>query len=251
MLTRTKCQNEATQDDKKASPVTGDNQIPDYLIRTYGWAYVNPRSVHLLDRDLVVSAILFFNARRLMKMAVDEFTPGQHVMQSACVYGDFTQRLLNRLGDDGKLDIVDAAPIQISNLKRKMPDAPNLHTHLGNVARTETFAALKTPFDAVCCFFLLHEVPAEERVKIVHNLLKAVKPGGKIVFTDYHQYAPWHPLRPVMAFVFRYLEPYAPSLCASDITAISPLGKNFSWRKKTIFGGLYQIVVGQHNGSTD
>ncbi len=247
MLTRTNYENAAVQNETSPTPAT-ENPLPSYLTQTYGWAYVNPRNVRLLDRDIVVSTILFFNARRLMKMAVDEFSPGQHVLQSACVYGDFTRRLLTRLGDKGTLDVIDVAPVQIANLKRKMPGSPNLHTHLGNAAQPETYAVLNSPFDAVCCFFLLHEIPADERVKIVHNLLGQVKPGGKIVFADYHQYAPWHPLRPIMAFVFRYLEPYAPSLCASDITALSPLGKNFTWSRRTIFGGLYQVVVGQHNG---
>jgi len=247
MLTRTNCQTEEVELPCGETP-SSECKIPDYLAKTYGWAYLSPRTMPWLDRNIVVSVILFFNARRLMRMAVEEFSPGQRVLQSACVYGDFSQQLLEKLGPEGRLDVVDVAPIQIENLRRKLPNVKNLHMHRGDASLPETYTMLKLPFDAVCCFFLLHEVPAKERASVVHNLLAAVKPGGKIVFADYHQYAPWHPLRPLMAFVFRYLEPYAGSLCASDISALSPLGNNFTWHKRTLFGGQYQVLVGQHQG---
>jgi SAM-dependent methyltransferase len=103
---------------------------------------------------------------------------------------------------------------------------------------------LKETFDAVCCFFLLHEVPSETRKRIVSNLLNSVPVGGKVVFVDYHQPKMWHPMGPVMALVFHYLEPYAFSLLNEDIATLVPECERFSWSpKQTMFGSLYQKLV--------
>lgn len=168
-----------------------------------------------------------------------EFSPGQRVLQAAAVYGDFSVRMARRLGRDGQLNVVDVAPIQVANTRRKLGGWPNARAQVADLTEP-----LGVGFDAVCCFFLLHEVPAPVRRAIVSNLLEAVEPGGKIVFVDYHQPRWWHPLRPVMAMVFRYLEPFANSLLAESIETLVPETAEFEWRKETFFGGLYQKVVG-------
>ncbi|WP_374262353.1 rhodoquinone biosynthesis methyltransferase RquA [Zoogloea sp.] len=213
--------------------------VPDYLRDTYTWAYLDHRTVPWLDRPVVVSAILWGNADRLMSAAVAEFEPGQRVLQAAAVYGDFSPRLARRLGDAGQLTVLDVAPIQIANTRRKLAPWPHAHAQVADLTQP-----VGTRFDAVCCFFLLHEVPAPARRRIVANLLDAVGPGGKIVFVDYHQPRWWHPMGPAMAFVFRYLEPFANSLLAESIETLVPETADFEWRKETLFGGLYQKVVG-------
>ena len=39
--------------------------IPRYLSDTYTWAYLNPRNVKLLDREVVVQTILWWQHRKL------------------------------------------------------------------------------------------------------------------------------------------------------------------------------------------
>ena len=214
-------------------------ELPDYLRDTYTWAYLDHRTLPWLDRPVVVSAILWGNASRLMDGAVREFNPGQRVLQAAAVYGDFSPRLARRLGDAGQLTVLDVAPIQIANTRRKLAPWPHMHAQVADL--TEPVGAT---FDAVCCFFLLHEVPPHARQHIVANLLKAVEPGGKIVFVDYHRPRWWHPMGPIMALVFRYLEPFANSLLAESIETLVPETADFDWKKETFFGGLYQRVVG-------
>jgi hypothetical protein len=46
-----------------------------------------------------------------------------------------------------------------------------------------------------------------------------------------------------MAQVFRWLEPYAPSLLEVAIESLTPRAAAFEWQKTTVFGGLYQQVV--------
>ncbi|MGB5132287.1 MAG: hypothetical protein WBO00_06705, partial [Steroidobacteraceae bacterium] len=100
-------------------------------------------------------------------------------------------------------------------------------------------------YDGACCFFLLHEVPDQQKRQIINALLAAVRPGGKILFVDYHQPVRWHPLRPVMAAIFRWLEPYAMGLVSRSIEEFAERRQDFRWRKQTRFGGLYQLVVAE------
>jgi SAM-dependent methyltransferase len=223
-------------------PAPCASAVPGYLSRTYHWAYLNRHTLPWLDRSLVVSAILWGNAGRLMRAAVGEFSPGQRLLQAACVYGPFSRMLADRVGDHGRLEVVDVAPIQVANARRKLAGSTQALVRQGDLAAPACVEA--EAYDAVCCFFLLHEVPPVERACIVDNLLAAVQPGGKIVFVDYHRTRPWHPLRPVMAQVFRWLEPYASSLVATDIVSLSPRADGFAWKKTTCFGGLYQQLVG-------
>lgn len=212
--------------------------IPQYLKNTYNWAYLRPGSVRLLDREWIVSAILWGNARRLMRGAVAEFSPGRSVLQAAAVYGPFSALLAEQITSRGHLDVVDVAPVQLRNTERKTHHLSHVTTHRADLA-----LPLAKTYDDVCAFFLLHEVPQEERTQIVDNLLAAVRPGGKAVFVDYHRPHAWHPLRPVMRAVFHLLEPFAPSLLDQSIETLSPRGKEFAWSKRTLFGGLYQHVV--------
>lgn len=213
--------------------------LPEYLRQTYSWAYLNHRTLPWLDRSLVVSAILWGNAARLMRAAVAEFSPGSSVLQAACVYGVFSPMLAEQVGAKGTLDVVDVAPIQISNVRKKLAAYPQAVARLADLSEPLG----ECTYDGVCCFFLLHEVPENQRRQIVDNLLAAVEPGGKAVFVDYHRCARWNPLAPVMNLVFHTLEPYAPSLLDTPIESMSARATAFDWTHRTLFGGLYQHVV--------
>lgn len=212
--------------------------IPEYLRSTYHWAYLSELGQVLLDRPVVVSTILWGNARRLMAAAAAEFTPGQKILQSACVYGDFSPILARRVGPKGRLTVVDVAPIQISNCQRKLVPYPQATARVADAA-----APLADEVDGVCCFFLIHEVPEDYKVRIVDNLLGMVKPGDKVVFVDYHRPHSFHPLKGVMALVFQWLEPFARILWDREIKSYASRAEDFDWTKRTYFGGLYQKVV--------
>jgi len=214
--------------------------LPAYLVDTYSWAYLRPRSVHLLDRHLVVNGILWGNYHALVRSACREFVSGSSVLQAASVYGNLSSRLAARIGPEGFLDIIDVAPVQVAHCRRKLAGHANVRVRVADAAIPG-----KSGYDAACCFFLLHEVPDLQKRQIVNALLDAVRPGGKVVFVDYHRPVGWHPLRPVMAAVFRWLEPYASGLVARSISEFADRAQDFDWRKETRFGGLYQVVVAQ------
>ena len=220
---------------------TGLPPIPDYLQKVYYWAYLNPRNVRLLDRRVVVWAILWGNDHRLQRAAFEELEPGIRVLQPASVYGDFAPNLAKHLGPDGKLDVVDVAPVQVESCRRKLTGFPHASVRVADAVNPGG-----GPYDAVCCFFLLHEVPSEYRRKIVDSLLGCIEPGGKVVFIDYHKAFWWHPLKGFMGVINRMLEPFVQSLIDNEIKDFASNPEQFTWTKKTYFGGLYQKTVAQH-----
>jgi SAM-dependent methyltransferase len=212
--------------------------LPDYLVDTYSWAYLHPRSLRLLDRHLVVNGILWGNYHGLVRAACSEFARGDHVLQAASVYGNLSSRLADRVGDEGFLDVIDVAPLQVAHCRRKLAGRDNVRVRVANAANPG-----RDGYDGACCFFLLHEIPDQQKRQVVNALLEAIRPDGKVVFVDYHQPVRWHPLRPVMAAVFRWLEPYAEGLVSRSIMEFAAYPQDYLWRKETRFGGLYQKVV--------
>ena len=211
---------------------------PAYLRETYYWAYLNPRNVRLLDRELVVSIILWGNHRRLRQAAFAELRPGQWVLQPACVYGDFSPALARHLGPRGRLDVIDVAPIQVTRCRRKLREFPQAQVRHADAARPGGEL-----YDAVCCYFLLHELPDDYKRAVVGALLKSVVPGGKVVFLDYHRPHGAHFLKPVTSLVFDLLEPFAKGLWNHEIASYASAGRGFSWSKQTYFGDLYQKTI--------
>lgn len=216
----------------------GRLQIPEYLIKTYSWAYLRPVSLLLFDNPVVLSIILWGNLPRLVETTCQEFAPGQRVLQAANAYGPLSQELARVVGPGGALEVIDIAPLQVEHCARKLAEFPHAQARQADAA-----APGGGVYDGVCCFFLLHEVPDDYKRAVVDALLAAVPKGGKVVFVDYHRSIDWHPLRGIMHLVFRWLEPFAFGLLDREIEAFASDAAAFSWSKETYFGGLYQKVV--------
>jgi ubiquinone/menaquinone biosynthesis C-methylase UbiE len=211
-------------------------ELPWYLRDVYTWAYITPRMVRLLDRNWVVQTILWGNAQKLIDAALAHVLPGERVMQPAAVYGDFSRQVASIAGH---LTLRDVAPVQLSNAERKLAGRPNVR-----LERHDATMPADERFDSVTCFFLLHEVPDAEKHSVVQMMLRQVEPGGRAIFVDYHKAHRLHPLGPLMWLVYRTLEPFAFGMWRYEIEEMAgELGANFRWSKRTLFGGLYQVVV--------
>jgi ubiquinone/menaquinone biosynthesis C-methylase UbiE len=216
--------------------------LPDYLERIYWWAYLRPTSIRIFDHRAMVSAILWGQYRRLADKALAGIAPGDRVLQLACVYGDLSMRLAAQVGPAGALDIVDVAPIQIANARRKLAGMDWVRTDVADAA-----TAREDRFDCVLSFFLLHELPDPLKRRVVDAALAVVAPGGRAVFVDYARPARWHPMRPIMAAVFALLEPYAKAMWRVPVAAMASRPDEFSWSSEARFAGLYQVVVARRS----
>ena len=228
----------AALDARRSSQRREATAIPAYLREVYGWAYLNRTNAYLLDRDAVVSAILLGNNRRLRRALLCEIDPGQRVLHVAHVYGRLIPELAGRVGRSGRLDVIDLVPLQAALCRRKLRGLPQAHVRVADAARPGDGM-----YDAVTCFFLLHEIPDERKHAVVDALLARVVPDGRVVFVDYHRPARWHPLRGVMRGLMNWLEPFAESLWRHEIAEFASASGAYRWEKQTLFGGLYQKTI--------
>jgi len=217
--------------------------IPAYLETTYWWAYLHPNAVRLFERQWLVNLILWGNFAKLRDAALQEMGAviEGDVLQVACVYGNFTEHVVRRLSPSAHLDVIDVAPIQIQNLQTKLKHKRQVAVMQQDSTALQFSDGSK---DAVVVFFLLHEQPAEVRRKTISEALRVTRPGGKLIFVDYHRPVARNPFRYLMVPILRTLEPYAMDLWRDDIANWLPAGASpAQFDKQTYFGGLYQKVV--------
>ena len=217
--------------------------VPDYLSAHYWWAYMHPKAVKLFERQWLINLILWGNYKRLRDAALAELGESLSgtTLQVACVYGDLTNCLSRRaMTGGGLIDIVDVLPIQLENLRGKLP--------VGAPARLLAMDSmdLKLPdasYDRALVFFLLHEQPRQWRERTLSEVLRVVKPGGKVIIVDYARPHWWHPLRYLFPILLANLEPFALDLWREEITSWLPGSFEATAHKHLFFGGLYQLVV--------
>ncbi|OGA02013.1 MAG: methyltransferase [Betaproteobacteria bacterium RIFCSPLOWO2_02_FULL_64_12] len=217
--------------------------VPGYLQQTYWWAYIHPRAVRFFERQWLVNVILWGNFNRLRNAALDAL--GKQIsgrtLQVACVYGNFTATLAGRIAPGASLDVVDVLPIQLQNLRRKIPASAPVTLHLND---STALGFPDATVDQAVLFFLLHEQPADTRTRTLREALRVVKPGGKLVVVDYHRPGWWHPLRYLFEPVLRLLEPYAIDLWNHELTEWLPAGFPADhMQKQNFYGGLYQRLI--------
>jgi ubiquinone/menaquinone biosynthesis C-methylase UbiE len=217
--------------------------VPEYLQRNYWWAYVHPNAVRIFERQWLVNTILCGNFARLRDAALDEL--GKPIcgrtLQIACVYGDFTVRLAERIGRGGSLDVVDVLPVQLQNLRRKLPASAPVTLYQRD---STALGFADASYDQAIIFFLLHEQPAPVRKQTIAEALRVVKPGGNLVIVDYHRPSYLHPLRYLLWPVLRALEPYALDLWAHDIGEWLPgMALVSEIKQQTFYRGLYQKLM--------
>jgi ubiquinone/menaquinone biosynthesis C-methylase UbiE len=218
--------------------------VPKYMVDVYDWAYVDPNWVRVLDRNLVVRILLFLNDQRLMRAYLNEITEGMRVWQVAHVYGDLVTRAAQKVGPKGAFHLTDVTPVQVEHATRTLAGM-----NWAKVIRSDAASFVvddQNPYDLICSFFLLHEVPEEKKYEIVNHMLAKLPKGSKAVFVDYHNPAWWQPIRYILMVVNHLLEPFAKTMWKNEIQHYAHQADQFTWRKRTIFGGVYQCVVVEH-----
>jgi len=218
--------------------------IPDYLQDTYWWAYLHPKSFWFFEREWVVNLILWGNMKKLTNAVLDEMQlqPHSSVLQVACVYGDFSNRLASHLSrTKSRLSVVDVAPIQLRNVEKKLDGQDNVSVHHQD---STCMSFPDDSFEETVVFFLLHEQPEHARRKTVAEAIRVTRPGGRVIFVDYHGPKSSNPMRFVMKPILTMLEPYAMDLWHDELPAFMPTEiKAEQISSDFYFGGLYQKVV--------
>jgi len=230
--------------DRPLSSVKTSPPIPEYLQDTYWWAYLHPMSFYFFEREWVVNLILWGNMKKLTNAVLQDLDPrpDSRVLQVACVYGDFSNRLAGHLKQNQcTLDLVDVAPIQLKNAREKLSGQNDVSFHHLD---SSCLSFPNASYDETVVFFLLHEQPKDVRRKTIEEAIRVTRPGGKIIFVDYHGPKRSNPMRYVMKPILSWLEPFAMDLWREELPAFMPESiKPEQLSSEFYFGDLYQKIV--------
>lgn len=166
---------------------TAKNILPAYLTDIYGWLYLNPKLYNLLDNAFLLNFLTLGYHSLLTEEVKKEISPHSHILQIGATLGGQIEKAYSGLGMLGSYTIVDILPDILENCREK-----HLEQKIGFV-HADAAKTVKGNYDIIISYMLLHELPPLTRTRVIDNILKALKPGGKAVFIDYHQPSSYHP----------------------------------------------------------
>lgn len=224
------------------SKVSATSKLPKYWKRFYGWIYGDKFWSKVLSNKSIWNILTLGNSHRLSQSTLKEIKKNDKVLQLGITFGELIPDIANKVGQYGNYDVLDVSSTQINLLKKQYK---HLYPWLNFMCKDASGNLKKSGFgyDVVVCYMLLHEVPPQTKAKIIENAIKLIKENGKVVFVDYHNPTPLHPLRYVVRMFNRLFQPFAEKLWDLDISHYCKNPAKYKWKKTLFFGKMYQKVV--------
>ena len=146
------------------------------------------------------------------------------------------------LSDRGRIVGLDIGEEMLEQAERKCRHLPNVTFER---RRIEEPLPYREEFDKVFISFVLHGFVQEDRLRILANVHKALRPGGEFLILDYNEFepeeAPW-PIR----FAFRYAEcPLATDFVRRDWRAILAEQGFGDFREHRYYFGYVRLLRAQ------
>jgi len=175
------------------------------------WIYKSPFFIRLADRMFVVSSILLLQYSKLVSRVVERLNPsleGKRVLQVSCAFGNVSEKIAESCSRQGAEEFVltDIMQSELDNAEKKLKRFGDLCTYIRQDATNLEFE--DQSFDYVVAFFLPHELPFDKKIKHIQEANRVLKPGGKIVFGEFHK--PRLKILEILGRIYFYIfEPYA------------------------------------------
>lgn len=212
------------------------------------WIYKYPFFIRLTDHMFVVSCILLFQYKNLVAKVVERMNPsleGKRVLQLSCAFGNVSEKIAESCAAQNAAEFVltDIMQSEVDNARRKLERFGDLCTYQRMDATNLEFE--DQSFDYVVCFFLPHEVPFDKKVRLVKEADRVLKPGGKLVFGEFHK-----PRLKLLEWAgrayFKIFEPYACEMWDSfDFRRVldEETGGQFHIDKDTFLFDNFQVLT--------
>lgn len=164
-----------------ASPPRTHRQIAPVMSYLGADWLIRPEREHEEKPDLVVEAL--------------RIPRGSTVIDLGAGVGYFTWRLANQVGPEGRVIATDVQPEMLAMLRRNMR-ARGIH-NFESILVTQTDARLPADTGAELALLVdvYHELSHPELT--MRQVLRALKPGGRMVLVEYRQEDPWLPIHPL------------------------------------------------------
>ncbi len=226
---------------------------PEYLARHYWWAYLSPFGAWFFDHRPIINAILFGQYASITQETLRRYCASEcgRTLQLTSVYGDLTPTLVDCAGDND-FHLMDVAAIQLRMVRHKLQLNGRALHNLDFLARmnAESLAYMSDGFDTVVIYFLLHELPKGARRRALTEVLRVLRPGGRLILAEYGINANTHFLHrfPPFRWALQAAEPYLGEFWHQDLTALlrecgESVRKQVGFRGETpIFGGFYRVT---------
>ena len=166
------------------------SKYPEYYLQNYhyqtdGW--LSAKSAELYDYQ--VESLFLGTAdsmRRGILPSIKAFMENRDpadtkLLDLASGTGRFVSFVLDNYRD---LDttVMDLSPFYLAEAKKTLKRFESTVTYVEGAGEEMPFA--DGSFDAITCVYLFHELPMEVRVKVVQEMHRVLKPGGKLFFVD-------------------------------------------------------------------
>ena len=212
------------------------------------WIYKSPFFIRLADRMFVVSSILLLQYNNLVSCVVKRLNPsleGKRILQISCAFGNVSEKIAESCAKQGAEEFVltDIMQSEVDNAERKLKKFGKLCTFLRQDATNLEFE--DQSFDYVVVFFLPHELPFDKKVKLIEESNRVLKPGGKVVFGEFHK--PRLKILEVLGrLYFKVFEPYATEMWDEfDLTQAleERTDSSYSIEKDTFLFDNFQVLT--------
>jgi ubiquinone/menaquinone biosynthesis C-methylase UbiE len=109
--------------------------------------------------------------------------PGDFVLDVGCGTAIFARRMAEEVGEEGRVLGIERDPAQIAEAKRlARGDDARVEIRQGDALAPPLREEEQGSFDVVHTRFLLEHLP--DPIAAVRQMMKAVRPGGRVVLTD-------------------------------------------------------------------
>ena len=172
------------------------------------------RHYDLLMNLITGGTYSFFIRRVIRDMGIQ---PTDAILDLGAGTGRNACLMARYLGDQGRIVGLDIGPEMLEQARRRCQHLPNVTFEK---KRVEEPLPYQGAFDKVFISFVLHGFIQQDRLRIVGNAYRALRPGGQFLILDYDEFEPEGSFWPAR-FAFRHIEcPLATDFVRRDWGAV-------------------------------
>ena len=231
----------------QARELVGEGDFPDYFTQNFHFqtdGYLSRRSAELYDFQVEV---LFTGTADAMRrralppiaeyMADHGDSRSISLVDIACGTGGFLAELRHNW-PDLNLAGLDISPPYLERARNRGPAVDTIEFIQGNAER---IPLPDGSWDLVTCVYLFHELPRGVRETVMHEMVRLLRPGGRLILLDSLQIGDTPALDPaLMGFPETFHEPYYRDYLEHDLASLlSDAGLRVVTRKPAYLSKLF------------